>query len=116
MDAEYGLSQDKEDKAFHAPPNHLDVDLHALTKGAIDWPQAIKSMQWMVDKATQALEDHKTEEVSQFLAKTCVMHMLHTFHACRTDKGTHDGRAFEGAPECGPEEEPSPSQPPSEKE
>ena len=117
IDAEYGIKDMLNEKVppehvtsgrFHHDVKHLDIDLDCLTSGKINWGDAIKSLEWMVDKSKQALEDHKENlpEISQFLAKTCIMHTIQCFHHCRADSAP--GFAHEG--------ESIPSQPPSEKE
>ena len=107
LDEEHGVPQEKAEKKvrFEHDVSRLDVCLDTLTSGAIDWEKAADSLQWMVDKTKQALEDHKENipEISQFLAKTCVMHTIQCFHHCRTDAAP--GFAHEG--------ESSPTQPPS---
>lgn len=86
----------------------LEVDLNALTEGDIDWTKAVKSLKWMVEKTESALEDHKEDipNISQFLAKTCVMHVIQCFHHCRNDAPPGFAHA----------EEWNPNPPPSEKE
>lgn len=75
-----------------AGPRSLNVDLNALTYGAIDWERVYGSLCWLSDKVQQTCEAEGKEKMedyangqSQFLAKTCVMHIIHTFHACRSD-------------------------------
>jgi len=74
-------------------PQTLNVDLNALTYGHIDWERAHGSLEWLCKKVKEVCETEgkpgmETYENgrSQFLAKTCVMHVIHTFHACRYDK------------------------------
>ena len=107
MDKDFGVPKEgvpKEGK-FNHDVRHLDVDLDTLTDGAINWDKAILSLQWMVDKASEALKEHDTKEISQFLAKTCIMHTIQCFHHCRDDK----------APGYAHAEERIQTQPPSEK-
>lgn len=106
LDREHGLSSDVKKGKFQHDVKELHVDLEALTSGAINWDKAILSLQWMVDHASAALKQHDTKEISQFLAKTCVMHTIHCFHHCRSDK----------APGYAHEEEQSLTPPPSGKE
>ena len=103
MDREHGLSdllngkvteEDVKSGKFVHDVSHLDIDLDALTDGAINWDNAILSLQWMVDRTSEALKEHDTKEISQFLAKTCVMHTIQCFHHCRNDKAP--GYAHEG--------------------
>ena len=92
LDLEYGVPQPK--NMVH-DVSHIDVDLDCITSGQIDWDKAVKSLQWMVDKTGEALKDHKNHaEISQYLAKTCIMHVIQCFHHCRTDKPP--GFAHEG--------------------
>ena len=117
LDKEYGIddllsgkveAQDVKSGKFMHDVGRIDVDLNCLTSGHIDWEKAVHSLEWMVDKTKDALRDHKDDmgEVSQFLAKTCVMHVIQCFHHCRSDAAP--GYAHAG--------ESSPSQPPSETE
>lgn len=115
IDAEYGIKDlltgkisddDVKSGKFVHDVHHLDVDLDALTSGDIDWVKAMSSLEWMVNKTKDALATHDNAQVSQFLAKTCVMHVIQCFHHCRTDEAP--GFAREGGS--------SPSPPPSEKE
>lgn len=117
LDKEYGVEDllqgkvDKEDvksgKFLH-DVRRIDVDLDCLTSGDIDWNKAVDSLQWMVDKTKETLVDYKddTSQISQYLAKTCVMHVIQCFHHCRKD----------GAPGYAHAGESIPSQPPSETE
>ena len=108
LDAEYGIDLEDLKKKLVHDVDHIDVDLDSLTSGQIDWVNAVQSLQWMVDKASETLTEHKgkEEDISQYLAKTCVMHVIHCFHHCRSDKAP--GYAHEGGS--------IPPQPPSEKE
>ena len=120
-------------------PRSLNVDLNALTYGAIDWEQVYGSLCWLSNKVQQTCEAEGKEKMedyengqSQFLAKTCVMHVIHTFHACRKDKphggpGTVDddkeaareidenvvNKQWRAAPESEPAAGSTPSPPPS---
>jgi len=103
LDAEYGLKEllkgavsdkDIDSGKFVHDVNHIDVDINSLTSGDIDWEKAVASMEWMVDKTKEALKEHKKEDVSQFLAKTCIMHVIQCFHHCRHD--APPGKASEG--------------------
>ena len=106
IDAEYGIvdvlndTVKKEDVAsgkLAHDVRHLDIDLDCLTSGDIDWEKVVGSMQWMIDKTKDALEDHKEDlgNVSQFLAKTAIMHMIQCFHHCRKDAAPGSARAGE---------------------
>ena len=82
----------EEAKAYVEGPRTLSVDLNALTYGKIDWERAHGSLLWLTEKVKEVCEEEgktKMEDYengrSQFLAKTCVMHVIHTFHACRYD-------------------------------
>ena len=128
LDAEYGIKDllkgnvSKEEVAsgkFVHDVNQIDVDIHALTQGSIDWGAAVDSLQWMVDKTKDALKSHNEAEISQFLAKTCIMHVIQCFHHCRFDKphgyaGTERAQGKENvAPASAPAAESIPSPPPS---
>ena len=83
----------EEEKEYTSGPKSLNVDLDALTYGKIDWERAHGSLQWLVDKVKNVCEEEGKEQMenyetgrSQFLAKLCVMHVIHTFHACRFDE------------------------------
>ena len=74
-------------------PRTLQVDLDALTYGHIDWEKVHGSLAWLTTKVQETCEEEGKEKMedfengqSQFLAKTCVMHVIHTFHTCRYDK------------------------------
>lgn len=88
--------EEKQDNAapceYVEGPRSLNVDLNALTYGAIDWEQVYGSLCWLSNKVQQTCESEGKENMenyengrSQFLAKTCVMHIIHTFHTCRRD-------------------------------
>ena len=106
IDKEYGIDDllegkvTKEDvdsgKLLHEI-KHLNVDLDCLTSGDIDWVAVMGSFKWMVEKTHEVLMQNKDQEekVSQFLAKTCVMHVVQCFHHCRRDAApgfAHDGK------------------------
>tara|TARA_E500000318_G_scaffold43022_1_gene41023 strand:+ start:199 stop:600 length:402 start_codon:yes stop_codon:yes gene_type:complete len=117
-----------ESKEYVSGPQSLNVDLNALTFGKIDWERVHGSLCWLAKKVQEVCEAEGKDKMqdyengqSQFLAKTCVMHVVHTFHTCRYDAphgepGDADSmddveRAL--APASAPVEESIPSPPPS---
>ena len=85
----------------------LEVDLHALTSGRIDWDKVEGSIGWMATKikecrATEEMADKEgvkalAPQMSQYLAKTCVLHMIQMFHSCRFDKAKGFAKAQDPA-------------------
>lgn len=105
LDKEHGVPQGS--NVFEHDVSSLDIDLDSLTTGNIDWNSVLKSFEWMIDKTRQALNDHQDhpEHISQFLAKTCVLHVVQAFHHCRHDK-PHGKAAQEFVPSPGSQNEP----------
>lgn len=115
LDAEHGIEDmlkghvhkdDIKSGKFMHDVNRIDVDLTTLTSGQINWEKAVGSLQWMVDKTKEVLNDHKENvpEVSQYLAKTCVMHVIQCFHHCRDDAAPGYAHAGESTPNPPPSE------------
>ena len=134
-----GEEEARDPASLVAGPRSLNVDLNALTYGAIDWERVYGSLCWLSNKVQQTCEAEGKEKMedyangqSQFLAKTCVMHIIHTFHACRND-APHGGpgtvendteaareidenvatQQWRAAPESEPAAESPPNPPPS---
>lgn len=88
--------------------NRIDVDIHTLTSGKIDWHAALSSLEWMVEKTKDALKENDEEMISQFLAKTCIMHVIQCFHHCRHDAAPGYAHVGESIPSQRPSEKESP--------